>query len=92
MASKTNSIHIGQAIKARARDLKIGPTELGELLNTSKQNVYGIFKRESVDTELLRRCSEVLNFNFFSLYTPGFTDEKRSRVQQLAEEIVKLTR
>lgn len=61
-------IHIGEIIKSKARELRIGPTELGEKINTSKQNVYGIYKRKSIDTDLLRKISNALGHNFFNYY------------------------
>lgn len=69
--------HIGELIKKRAKERRIGPTELGKLINTSKQNVYGIFKRQSIDTELLRKLSEALEYDFFYDYvkTLSFYDK-----------------
>ena len=61
-------VHIGEKIKARAKELRIGPTELAKTINTSKQNIYGIFKRESIDTALLEKISKALDFDFFTLY------------------------
>jgi hypothetical protein len=61
-------MHIGQQIKARAKELRIGSTELARLINTSKQNIYGIYLRESIDTDLLMKLSKALKFNFFSFY------------------------
>lgn len=61
-------IHIGEKIKQRSKELRIGPTELAGMINTSKQNVYGIFKRESIDTALLEKISKVLKYDFFALY------------------------
>src|SRR6266704_172498 len=62
------ALHIGEKIKARAKELRIGPTELAGMINTSKQNVYGIYKRKTLDSELLRKISLVLKFDFFSAY------------------------
>lgn len=62
-------IHIGEKIKKRAKELRIGPTELGEMINTSKQNIYGIYKRKSIDTEMLRKLSVALNCDFFEFYS-----------------------
>jgi hypothetical protein len=62
-------VHIGSIIKARAKSLRIGPTELGDMMQTSKQNVYGIFKRESIDTGLLYRISLVLEYDFFQYFS-----------------------
>lgn len=61
-------IHIGEKIKARAKELRVGPTELAKKISTSKQNVYGIYKRESIDTILLDKISKALQFDFFVLY------------------------
>ena len=68
-------IHIGEIIKNKARELRIGPTELGDKINTSKQNVYGIYKRKSIDTALLRKISNALGHNFFSYYVTSLEFE-----------------
>jgi len=62
------AINIGEKIKLRAKQLRIGPTELGKMINTSKQNIYGIYKRKTVDTETLRKLSAALDYDFFELY------------------------
>jgi len=62
------SVHIGEKIKQRAKELRIGTTELGRLINTSKQNIYGIYKRKSTDSEMLRKLSDALDYDFFQYY------------------------
>ena len=62
-------IHVGEKIKARAKELRIGSTELAKSINTSKQNIYGIFKRESIDTDLLQKFCKVLKYDFFTLFS-----------------------
>ena len=62
------SVHIGEKIKQRAKELRIGPTELGRLIFTSKQNVGGIYKRKSIDVEALQKISQALNYDFFQYY------------------------
>jgi hypothetical protein len=61
-------MRIGEKVEARAKELRIGPTELARKIKTSKQNVYHIYKRESIDTELLMRLSKVLDYDFFQYY------------------------
>lgn len=61
-------IHIGEKIKAQAKASRIGATELAKSINTSKQNIYGIFKRESIDTTLLQKFCKVLNYDFFTFF------------------------
>ena len=93
------AINIGERIKQRAKELRIGPTELGKLINTSKQNVYGIYKRKSIDTEMLRKLSKALTCDFFQYYhneTLSFAHEtipsygKKSKGVVSAEEYQKL--
>ena len=84
-------IHIGEKIKERAKELRMGPTELAKLVNTTKQNIYGIFKRESVDCSLLQKFSKALNYDFFNYYInpklPPHTDPslKKSKAYPTAE-------
>lgn len=79
------NIHIGEKIKQRAKELRIGPTELAEKISTSKQNIYGIFKRESIDTGLLYQISRALNYDFFALYTnPKLTPTKEAVLEKKA--------
>lgn len=61
-------LHIGSIIKRVADEKRIGPTELGSKINTSKQNIYGIFKRQSVDTKLLLKLCHALEYDFFMEY------------------------
>lgn len=42
---------------------------LAKRLSCSRANVYKIFKKYSVDTDMLARISTILNFDFFSLYS-----------------------
>ncbi|MEO5643416.1 MAG: hypothetical protein ABIQ40_14800 [Bacteroidia bacterium] len=62
-------MRIGEKIKERAEELRIRPTELGRMIKTSKQNIYNIFERDSIDTLLLQKLSKALEFDFFSCYS-----------------------
>ncbi len=87
--------HIGKIIKMVAKEKRIGPTELGNKINTSKQNIYGIFRRQSVDTKLLVKLSMALDHDFFMEYVrylglssntpytkgPGMGSEDASQMQ-----------
>jgi len=92
-------IHIGEKIKQRAKELRIGPTELARKISTSKQNIYGIFKRESIDTGLLDKLSKALNFDFFALYinpklppTKETVEEKKAKAYLVPEEEYQLVK
>ena len=63
-------LHVGKEIELRYKDSGIKLSEFARRLNTSPRNVYAIFDRTDIKTDLLEKISEVLNFNFFSLYHP----------------------
>jgi len=44
-------------------------SEFAKRINTSSRNVYSIFERAEIKTDQLLKISEVLNYDFFSLYT-----------------------
>ena len=58
-------IHIGKLIKTKLDESDISVVRFAKAINTTRENAYGIFKRKSIDTELLLRISKVLNYNFF---------------------------
>jgi len=61
-------LHIGHKIKEvlHERDMQI--VSFAKRINRSRNVVYDIFERQSIDTELLKQISEVLNYDFFKLY------------------------
>jgi transcriptional regulator with XRE-family HTH domain len=69
------AISIGEKIKEITERRGISKSELGRRLNMSPTNVHKIFKRETIDTGLLQKISEVLQFNFFIYYSSGKTYE-----------------
>lgn len=63
------SVHIGKIIKQKVDESGMSKSEFGRRINTSPQNVYGIFKRKSIDTDLLSKISDVLETDFFRYYS-----------------------
>ena len=61
-------VHIVKAIKAELERQECSVTWFAKKLYCERTNVYSIFKRESIDTELLLRISIVLHRNFFMDY------------------------
>lgn len=62
-------LHIGREIEKIYENSGIKLSEFAKRINTSTRNVYSIFAREEIKTDQLLKISEVLNFDFFSLYT-----------------------
>jgi transcriptional regulator with XRE-family HTH domain len=71
-------LHIGTEIRKRAKKKGMRTETMAKLLNVSTPNVYKIFERKSMDTDLLARVCEVLDFNFFTFYAKRFRTEMES--------------
>lgn len=74
-------IHIGQIIEKVIHNQERSITWFSKKLYCDRTNVYSIFKRQSIDTELLLRISKILNHNFFDYYTEEFTNNQDEEVQ-----------
>jgi len=61
-------VHIGQKIEEVVHELNMPVTEFASRINKSRTVIYNIFKRQTIDTGLLLKISEVLEYNFFRLY------------------------
>ena len=59
------NLHIGQLIKTVFERSGMSVSEFARQLNCERTNVYTIFKRRTIDVELLVNISKVLEYNFF---------------------------
>lgn len=53
---------------------------LSRQISCSRNHVYKLFKRPSLDSELLLRISTVKQFNFFQYYTAEFLQSMKERM------------
>lgn len=58
-------LHIGQLIKTVFERSGMTVSDFARLLNCERTNIYTIFKRKSIDVELLINISKILRYNFF---------------------------
>jgi hypothetical protein len=63
------AIHVGKKIKEEVRKQNFSVTLFAKKINRSRNVVYDIFKRESIDTDLLNKIGKILNCDFFSMYS-----------------------
>lgn len=61
--------HIGQIIEKELHRQECLVTWFARRLYCDRTNVYNIFRRQSLDTELLLRISIILEYNFFQIYS-----------------------
>ncbi len=66
-------IHIGQLIEEELHRQERSVTWLASKLYCDRTNVYKIFKKRSIDTDLLARLSTILHRNFFEDCAQAFT-------------------
>ncbi len=64
--------HIGKLIQERLRSEERSISWLARKLGCDRSNIYHIFDREHLDSELLMKLSIVLDYNFFELYKGQF--------------------
>ena len=97
------NIHIGNKIESVLKEKRYKKTEFAGMINVSRTVVYDIFTRETIDTGLLKKISEVLNHDFFSYYEKNISSmakeskgeygyATKDEVASLAHAILKLTK
>ncbi|MFT5969599.1 MAG: hypothetical protein ACI8ZO_000088 [Flavobacteriales bacterium] len=67
-------IHIGEKIKERVDEVGMSRTVFAKRINKTRNVVYDIFKRQSIDTNQLVLVSKILNFDFFVYYREMLAD------------------
>lgn len=69
-------IHIGQIIEKEIHRQERSITWFAKKLYCDRTNIYSIFKRKSIDTDLLLRISKILKYDFFKEYSSELTKEE----------------
>ena len=77
-------IDIGKQIKEVFDEKGFTVAEFARRINKSRENIYSIFNRKTIDTGLLLKISEVLEYDFFKIYTSNTDDAKD--IERLKEE------
>lgn len=87
---------LGQLIKKVAEGQGLTQQQVGDRINQTKQGAASIYKRSTIDTELLKELCKALDYDFFaSLYNTEpllkFKEAENaiweSRITRLEEEI-----
>jgi hypothetical protein len=83
-------IHISNQIKSVLESRGISVTEFAKRINKSRENVYSIFTRKTIDTGLLQRISKVLAYDFFMhLSISHYTLEEEIQLLKEANKLLK---
>lgn len=60
------SLHIGELVKSQLKKRGIRTSWVAEQLNYHRNNLYKMFQKEWVDTDLLMKISILINHDFFA--------------------------
>ncbi|MCB9233363.1 MAG: hypothetical protein H6581_17025 [Bacteroidia bacterium] len=100
---KFSSLHLGNLVEARARELDLSPAELGRKVNLSQQTIRDVYHRMALKTDFLFCLSKALQQDLFLPFSrelaltpdPGFILAENTRLHKevaYLEEINRLLR
>lgn len=61
-------INIGEKIKEVLNSSEMSIATFAKKIDKERSNIYNIFSRKSIDTDLLKKIGHVLNHDFFQYY------------------------
>ena len=74
------SIHIGHLIQSQLKADQRSVGWLAREIGCTRNHVYKIFKKTSLDTDLLLLISKAMQFNFFHYYTAEILESMKLRM------------
>ena len=80
MENLQSNIHIGQLIREQLKADQRSASWLAREIGCSRNHVYKIFNRPSLDADLILKISFAMNFNFFQYYTAEFLEAMKARM------------
>lgn len=84
------NIHIGKLIKKRMLEQELSVSDFAIAINRTRATVYDIFERKSIDVELLLSISDILQFDFLSVYSSDISTTLCPSVSQEKYIVVKV--
>lgn len=80
METRGNNIHIGHLIHEQLKKDQRSASWLAREIHCTRNNVYKIFNKASLDSDLILLISKAMHFNFFQYYTAEFLQTMKGRV------------
>ncbi|MCR4663888.1 MAG: XRE family transcriptional regulator [Paludibacteraceae bacterium] len=74
------AIHIGKTIEQVLRGQGRTVSWFAKQICCERTNVYSIFQRSSIDTELLLRISRILSYDFFEVYQSALRQDMDNQI------------
>ena len=70
------NIHIGELIGQVLEEQGRTITWLAKQIGCSRENLYKIFRRSWIHTDMLQKISIALGYDFFNIYTEWYDQQK----------------
>jgi len=83
METHKSNIHIGHLIREQLKADNRSVSWLAREIHCTRNNVYKIFNKPSLDGDLILKISVAMNFNFFQYYTAEFLESIKARTGEL---------
>lgn len=80
MENLQSNIHIGHLIREQLKADDRSVSWLAREIHCTRNNVYKILNKPSLDGDLILKISLAMNFNFFQYYTAAFHEGLKSRL------------
>ena len=80
METHESNIHIGQLIHEQLRKDQRSVGWLAREIHCTRNHLYKVFRKSSLDTDLLLRISKAMQFNFFQYYTAELYESMKARL------------
>lgn len=77
--SNMEEVHIGKKIREKLDEQGRGVKWFSDRLGCCRDNVYKIFQRKYIDTGLLLKISQVLDYDFFADYSEMINNNYKSK-------------
>jgi transcriptional regulator with XRE-family HTH domain len=87
-----NNFHIGSKIKQKVEERNMKVIDFATAIHCSRPNAYSIFRRKSVNIDLLQLISEALDYDFGEIYNKSLNknEEQKQCIIVLEADIKKL--
>ena len=74
------NIHIGHLIREQLKADQRSASWLAREIGCSRNHVYKVFNKPSLEADLILKISIAMNFNFFQYYTAEFIEGMKARI------------
>ena len=72
MRKPLNDIHIGSIIRREMKEQRRSAAWLAKQIPCNRSNIYRIYKKKTLDFDLLHNIAMILNIDFFVHYSNQF--------------------